>query len=187
MTGVHMIFRTMLHALISRFGPRLGHWDVARTKFRVLPTDLDILKHMNNGVYLSIADIGRFDLLHAQRGVGDLQEARLVPGRRVGDDLVPQVAGAVAAVRRRVAHPRLRREGGVRRAAVHRRRRDLHAGVHPRPVPQARRRSRHRSTNCWRRSARRRRTSPFPQWLLEWGADAALPSTRAEAPSVWAD
>jgi len=58
-----MIFRTMFHALLSRFGARLGHWDVARTRFRVMPTDLDILKHMNNGVYLSIADIGRFDLL----------------------------------------------------------------------------------------------------------------------------
>src|ERR1700712_2793948 len=61
--GVHMIFRTILHAIISRFGTRLGPWGVARTRFRVLPTDLDILKHMNNGVYLSIADIGRFDLL----------------------------------------------------------------------------------------------------------------------------
>ncbi|MGH1526944.1 thioesterase family protein [Leifsonia sp. L25] len=70
-----MIFRTMLHAIISRFGRRLGHWDVARTKFRVLPTDLDILKHMNNGVYLSIADIGRFDLLQ-RNGVWAIFKSR---------------------------------------------------------------------------------------------------------------
>ncbi len=31
--------------------------------FRVLPTDLDVLGHMNNGVYLSIMDLGRMDLL----------------------------------------------------------------------------------------------------------------------------
>ena len=28
-----------------------------------MPADLDILGHMNNGVYLSIMDLGRFDLL----------------------------------------------------------------------------------------------------------------------------
>ncbi|HWD62682.1 MAG TPA: thioesterase family protein, partial [Humibacter sp.] len=60
---MHMLFRTILHAWISRFGKHLGHYDVAVTKFRVLPTDLDILRHMNNGVYLSIFDIGRFDML----------------------------------------------------------------------------------------------------------------------------
>ena len=70
-----MIFRTMLHALLSRFGPRLQHWDVARTRFRVLPTDLDILKHMNNGVYLSIMDIARLDLLH-RTGIWPIFTAR---------------------------------------------------------------------------------------------------------------
>lgn len=33
------------------------------TRFRVLPTDLDVYGHMNNGRYLSISDLGRFDLL----------------------------------------------------------------------------------------------------------------------------
>ena len=33
------------------------------TPFRVLPTDLDVYGHMNNGRYLSISDLGRFDLL----------------------------------------------------------------------------------------------------------------------------
>jgi len=26
-----------------------------------------------------------------------------------------------------------------------------------------------------------------PQWLREWGTDAALPSTRVDAPSVWSE
>lgn len=58
----------MLHALLSKFGVRLDPYDVAYTRFRVLPTDLDIFKHMNNGVYLSIFDIGRFDMF-ARNGV----------------------------------------------------------------------------------------------------------------------
>ena len=33
------------------------------TPFRVAPTDLDLNFHMNNGKYLSIMDLGRFDLL----------------------------------------------------------------------------------------------------------------------------
>ncbi len=59
-----MLFRTLLHVLfLSRRKPDLGHWDVAKTRFITLPTDLDINRHMNNGVYLSIMDVARFDML----------------------------------------------------------------------------------------------------------------------------
>ena len=43
--------------------PAIGIWDVARTAFRVAPSDLDLLGHMNNGKYLSLLDVGRMDLL----------------------------------------------------------------------------------------------------------------------------
>jgi len=33
------------------------------THFRVLPNDLDALLHVNNGVYLTLMDLGRTDLL----------------------------------------------------------------------------------------------------------------------------
>jgi acyl-CoA thioesterase FadM len=33
------------------------------TPFRVLPTDLDLLMHVNNGIYLSLMDLGRVDLM----------------------------------------------------------------------------------------------------------------------------
>lgn len=36
--------------------------DPTRTWFRVAPTDLDVLMHMNNGCYLSILDSGRVDM-----------------------------------------------------------------------------------------------------------------------------
>ena len=59
-----MFFRTLLHVLfLSRRKPDLGHYDVARTNFITLPTDLDINRHMNNGVYFSIMDVARFDML----------------------------------------------------------------------------------------------------------------------------
>lgn len=34
-----------------------------QTHFRVLPNDLDLNRHMNNGRYLTIMDLGRFDYL----------------------------------------------------------------------------------------------------------------------------
>lgn len=43
--------------------PALSLWSVARTPFRVLPTDLDVLGHMNNGKYLTVMDLGRVDLM----------------------------------------------------------------------------------------------------------------------------
>src|SRR5690606_7589807 len=53
----------MLLLLRARRDPSVGMHDVGRTPFRVLPTDLDVLGHMNNGVYLSIMDLGRMDLM----------------------------------------------------------------------------------------------------------------------------
>ncbi len=32
-------------------------------ELRVIPTDLDVLGHMNNGIYFSLMDLGRLDLL----------------------------------------------------------------------------------------------------------------------------
>lgn len=58
-----MIFRTIIQLLRSRRRSALGIYDVGRVRLRVLPTDLDVLGHMNNGVYLSIMDLGRMDLL----------------------------------------------------------------------------------------------------------------------------
>ena len=58
-----MIFRTLIRLLTSRRASRVDVHDVARMRFRVVPTDLDVLGHMNNGVYFSIMDLGRMDLM----------------------------------------------------------------------------------------------------------------------------
>lgn len=60
---MNLFFRLLWLSVRSRFGPRLSLWGTARTRFRVVPTDLDVLRHMNNGVYLSILDLGRTDLM----------------------------------------------------------------------------------------------------------------------------
>jgi acyl-CoA thioesterase FadM len=60
---VNLLFRTALLFLRARRRSKLHVHDVARTPFRVLPSDLDVLGHMNNGVYFSIMDLGRMDLM----------------------------------------------------------------------------------------------------------------------------
>src|SRR5690606_10390917 len=69
---MHMLPRTLWHLkFVGPRGKKLGFSEVSRSPFRVWPTDLDILRHMNNGKYLSIMDIARFDLLQ-RTGVWEL-------------------------------------------------------------------------------------------------------------------
>jgi acyl-CoA thioesterase FadM len=62
---MNLYLRLMWLTLRLRLRPRraLTLWDEARTPFRVAPTDLDPLRHMNNGKYLSLLDLGRLDLM----------------------------------------------------------------------------------------------------------------------------
>jgi len=49
------------------------------TAFRVLPNDLDALFHMNNGVYLTLMDLGRTDLLLRSNLFGPLRKKGWYP------------------------------------------------------------------------------------------------------------
>ncbi|WP_150307281.1 acyl-CoA thioesterase [Planctomonas psychrotolerans] len=184
MTGVHLFFRTLLRTILSSLGPRIRPYDVARARFRVLPTDLDVFRHMNNGVYLSILDLGRLDLLRRggiwpifrERGwypvvVSEtisfrksltLWQRFTVESRILGyDDRAVYVEQRV--VRNGEVYSRafirgrfLKRTGGVVTIP------ELLEAV---PSPPA--------------------DLVVPEWLLTWGADSGLPPSRAEAPSVW--
>lgn len=60
---MNLLFR-ILSLLLSRFlwPKNIKLTDKCITHFRVWPTDLDMLGHMNNGIYLSIMDVARADL-----------------------------------------------------------------------------------------------------------------------------
>ena len=60
---MNLIWRTILHFLFASRAPISSPFEVVTSAFRVLPTDLDVNGHMNNGRYLSISDLGRFDML----------------------------------------------------------------------------------------------------------------------------
>lgn len=60
---MNLYFRLLLLRLRSRKRARLSIWDTSRTPMRVTLTDLDLLRHVNNGKYLTMLDLGRMDLL----------------------------------------------------------------------------------------------------------------------------
>ncbi|TGE14220.1 acyl-CoA thioesterase [Hymenobacter elongatus] len=58
-----LYFRLLWLLLTARFQPKVAVLGPCRTRFRVWPTDLDVLRHLNNGQYLTLCDLGRMDLL----------------------------------------------------------------------------------------------------------------------------
>lgn len=64
---VNVIWRTLLVMARARRRRRregrLPATAVGRIRLRTLPTDIDVLRHMNNGRYLSLFDLGRWDLM----------------------------------------------------------------------------------------------------------------------------
>lgn len=60
---MHMIFRILFLLLGSRRRPRLSMLDDGSLPMRATLTDIDYAGHINNGMYLSIFDLGRFDLM----------------------------------------------------------------------------------------------------------------------------
>ena len=57
-----LLLRTLWKALTLRLRPPLEALGTSVLHFRVWPNDLDVNIHMNNGRFLSVMDLGRFDL-----------------------------------------------------------------------------------------------------------------------------
>ena len=57
-----LLFRTLWKGLTLWFRPPLEPLGTSILAFRVWPNDLDVNVHMNNGRFLSVMDLGRFDL-----------------------------------------------------------------------------------------------------------------------------
>jgi acyl-CoA thioesterase FadM len=76
---VNLLVRLLWLLLAARFRSRCHVLGPVRTPFRVMPTDLDVLRHMNNGIYLSLLDLARTDLLLRSGLFRPVRERRWYP------------------------------------------------------------------------------------------------------------
>ena len=60
---MNLLFRFFYKLICSLLREKLDVLDTSIISFRVLPTDLDLNGHMNNGRYLTLMDLGRIDLV----------------------------------------------------------------------------------------------------------------------------
>ncbi len=59
---MNLWLRLLYEKLTWRLRTKETWFSVGRRTYRVWPTDLDIFNHMNNGVYLTLMDLSRYDL-----------------------------------------------------------------------------------------------------------------------------
>lgn len=62
-----------------RFRPTLSVSDVGVRSFLVWPTDIDIFLHMNNGIYLTLLDLARYDLMKRSNAWQKLKKLKVHP------------------------------------------------------------------------------------------------------------
>ena len=60
---MNLLFRLLFILLFSGYRKPVSVMGPCRTPFRCWPTDLDVLKHMNNGKYFSLMDLARMDFM----------------------------------------------------------------------------------------------------------------------------
>ena len=60
---MNLFFRLLYTLIFSRFRSKIEPLGTCRTPFRCLPTDLDVLMHINNGMYFCLMDLARVDFM----------------------------------------------------------------------------------------------------------------------------
>ena len=60
---MNLFFRLIYTFLFSRFRSKVGAMEECLTPYRCWPTDCDVLRHINNGVYFSMQDLARVDYM----------------------------------------------------------------------------------------------------------------------------
>lgn len=185
---VNVWWRTLLVMLRARSrvrrGKGLGVLDVSRVRLTTMPTDLDILGHMNNGRYLSLMDLGRWDWLIRSGLLGAMQRHKwyaVVSSQTVSyrKSLKPWQRFTIES--RVLGHDdktmflehRCVVQGEIYARAVVGARILYRTGGH---VPHE---------TVFAAVGRPDDAPELPSWVGEWVAASALPSARAAAPSLW--
>jgi acyl-CoA thioesterase FadM len=181
-----MIFRTIYWYLRSRyFSTALGPHDVGRIRMRAQLTDIDTLRHINNGMYLSLMDIGRVDLIIRAGMWRELQKR----------GWYPVVGSATMTYRRSVQFLtkftlETRIVGYDERAVYIQQRFVVDGDIFAEGLVKGRFLSRRGGAVSMAELAEvfgvDLSERELPVWVARWSDDVRLPSTRTPAPSDWA-
>ena len=76
---MNLFLRLLLLLLTAPFQPRCDILGPTRKRFLVWPPDLDVLFHVNNGVYLSMLDVARTDMMLRSGLAGRLRRQGFYP------------------------------------------------------------------------------------------------------------
>ena len=60
---MHLLFRLLFLIATARKRPAVSIFDPVSLPMRALITDIDAARHINNGMYFSLFDLGRFELM----------------------------------------------------------------------------------------------------------------------------
>ncbi|GAB3632855.1 acyl-CoA thioesterase [Microbacterium shaanxiense] len=185
---VNVIWRTLLvmwraRRRLRRDG-RIAPGDVGRIRVSTLPTDIDVLRHMNNGRYLSLFDLGRWDLL-VRTGMADAMKSNgwyaVVSAETVTFRKSLQLWQRFDIESRLLGHDD--------RAIYLEHRAVVDGEIYARAIIRARMLKRSGGTlshqELFAAVGRPEGLPDVEAWVHEWATASALPSTRAEAPSQW--
>lgn len=185
---MNVIWRTLLVMLsarrrVRRHGP-LGPTEIGRVRLTTLPTDIDLLMHMNNGRYLSLFDLGRWDLL-VRTGLWDVMKDRgwyaVVSSETVTFRKSLNLWQRFDVESRMIGHDD--------KAIYLEHRAVVDGEVYARAIIRARMMKRSGGTlahdELFAAVGRPEGLPEVDDWVHEWAAASALPPTRAEAPSIW--
>lgn len=180
---MHLLLRTMLQLLRSRNRPALGIWEAGSVSLRVLLTDIDIAMHLNNGMYFSVFDLGRFDLM-VRSGVWREMRRRRWSPVAAGETISFRkslVLGQRYSVETRII--------GLDERAVYFEQRAVVSGeIHARAYIATRLVSEDgpvSNEDIIAVFGAPPAELVLPGWIHEWRRANALPSTRKPAPHVW--
>ncbi|WP_307370977.1 thioesterase family protein [Microbacterium sp. W4I4] len=185
---MNVIWRTLLvifrARLRNRRGRRMDVTDIGRIRLTTLPTDLDILRHMNNGRYLSLFDLGRWDLL-IRTGLFDVMKDRgwyaVVSSETVTFRKSLQLWQRFDIESRFIGHDD--------RALFLEHRAVVDGEVYARVIMRARMLRRNgglvHHDELFATVGRPEGVPEIDDWIHDWVSASALPSTRVPAPSVW--
>jgi acyl-CoA thioesterase FadM len=181
---MNLLLRLLWLRLTVGRKPRLEFGDVDRLPMRARWTDLDQLRHVNNGVFLSMMDLGRVDLMMRTGVWKKLMDAGFYP-----------VVAAQTITYRKSLQWRQRFVLETRIAGYHDRalfveqRFVVDGEIYARAFVRARFLKRSGGVvtvdELNELAGMDLTLLPLEAWVQRWADDVALPSTRTDAPSVW--